>query len=75
MRWWRRRRRVNPQDGPRDTQGEDDGQAMTGPYDAAGLPAQPAHDSPRCHVCQRPRVVRKGGYVCPVCDETGVPPW
>lgn len=66
---------MNPQDGPRDIPGEDDGQAMTGPYDEQGLPAQPAHDSPRCHGCQRPRVVRGSGYVCPTCDETGVPPW
>lgn len=59
---------MNPQDGPRDIPGEDDGQAMTGPYDEQGLPAQPAHDSPRCHVCNHPRRVHRGVLLCPRCD-------
>lgn len=59
---------MNPQDGPRDIPGEDDGQAMTGPYDERGLPAQPAHDSPRCHVCNHPRRVHHGVLLCPRCD-------
>lgn len=39
---------MDPYTGPRDVPGEDDGQPMTEPYDERGLPAQPAHDSPRC---------------------------
>jgi len=37
-------------------------------YDQTGLPAQPAHDSPRCHVCGGPRSQRHGALVCRLCD-------
>lgn len=37
-------------------------------YDERGLPAQPAHDSPRCHVCNHPRRLHHGALICPRCD-------
>jgi hypothetical protein len=60
---------VDPYTGPRDTPGEDDGQPLpAGGYDPRGLPPQPAHDSPRCHVCNGPRTTRHGALMCRVCD-------
>lgn len=37
-------------------------------YDDRGLPSQPDHDSPRCHVCNGPRSLRHGVLVCRICD-------
>lgn len=59
---------MDPYTGPADVPGEDDGQPMTEPYDPRGLPSQPSHDSPRCHVCSGPRSTRRGVLVCRICD-------
>lgn len=41
-----------------------------GGYDPTGLPQQPDHDSPRCHIpgCGFPRSYRHGVLVCRICD-------
>ena len=59
---------MDPYTGPRDVPGEDDGQPITEPYDERGLPSQPAHDSPRCHVCGHARRQHHGALICPRCD-------
>lgn len=45
-----------------------------GGYDPSGLPDQPDHDSPRCHVCNGPRSRRHGALVCRICDAPPLAP-